>query len=212
VARWRTEHRPDAPQRVSVNVSARQLARPGLVDVVASALADNGLPASALTIEVTETAVFAGDHVLKTLHELAEMGVRIALDDFGTGYSSLTLLQTVPAHALKVDKSFVDEVTAGGRASVIAAALIQVADGLSMTAIAEGVETAEQAATLYRLGYRLAQGYYFGRPSQHPAVAMSPPPSRPDERNDRPPPAVPSECLTSDVCGSLTLTDGFFAP
>jgi diguanylate cyclase (GGDEF)-like protein len=170
-AAWRAELGDIALQRISVNVSARQLARPGLTDVVADALADSGLPATCLTIEVTETAVFDGGRALETLHELVRLGVHIALDDFGTGHSSLTLLQSVPAHVLKVDKSFVDEITTGGRQAVICTALIQVADGLGMTAVAEGVETAEQAAELYRLGYRLAQGYYFGRPAKDlPAV------------------------------------------
>ena len=81
--------------------------------------------------------------------------MRIALDDFGTGHSSLGLLQTVPVDILKVDKSFVDNITMAGRHAVIATALIQVADGLGLTAVAEGVETAEQAAELHRLGYRL---------------------------------------------------------
>ncbi|GIE97526.1 hypothetical protein Ari01nite_49910 [Paractinoplanes rishiriensis] len=164
-ARWRAELGDAAPQRISVNVSARQLTRPGLAAVVAGALADSGLPASCLTIEVTETAVFEGGRAVEALHELQRLGVRIALDDFGTGHSSLTLLQTVPAQVLKVDKSFIDEVTMRGRQAVICTALIQVADGLGMTAVAEGVETAEQAAELYRLGYRLAQGYWFGRPA-----------------------------------------------
>jgi diguanylate cyclase (GGDEF)-like protein len=176
-AAWRAEHGPAAPERVSVNVSARQLARPGLADTVRSALTGSGLPAACLTIEVTETAVFEGGRSLETLHELHAMGVRIALDDFGTGHSSLTLLQTVPAHALKVDKSFVDHVTTGGRPAVIAATLIKVADALGMTAVAEGVETAEQAAELYRLGYRLAQGYHFGRPVENPLPTACPQPS-----------------------------------
>jgi diguanylate cyclase (GGDEF)-like protein len=165
MAMWRAELGPDAPERVSVNVSALQLARPGLADMVKSALADCGLPAECLTVEVTETAVFDGGRALDTLHELRELGVRIALDDFGTGHSSLTLLRTVPAQVLKVDKSFVDDITEAGQAAVIATALIQVADGLGLKAVAEGVETAEQAAELYRLGYRLAQGYHFGRPA-----------------------------------------------
>jgi diguanylate cyclase (GGDEF)-like protein len=173
-ARWRTEHGRAAPQRISVNVSARQLARPGLAAVVAGALADSGLPAACLTVEVTETAVFDGGRAVDTLSELRNLGVSIALDDFGTGHSSLTLLQTVPAQVLKVDKSFIDEITTGSRQTVICAALIQVADGLGMTAVAEGVESAEQAAELYRLGYRFAQGYHFGRPSDDlPATSIT---------------------------------------
>jgi diguanylate cyclase (GGDEF)-like protein len=167
-ARWRAEHGDTAPEKISVNVSARQLARPGFAEEVAAALADSGLPASGLAVEVTETAVFEGGQALETLHELRRLGVRIALDDFGTGHSSLGLLQTVPVDILKVDKSFVDNITMAGRHAVIATALIQVSDGLGLTAVAEGVETKEQADELYRLGYRLVQGFHFGRPSAQP--------------------------------------------
>jgi diguanylate cyclase (GGDEF)-like protein len=167
-ALWRAEHGPDALKRISVNVSARQLAEPGVVEVVSSALAASGLPSGCLTVEVTETAVFDSARAVDVLNELHALGVRIALDDFGTGQSSLSLLQTLPADVLKVDKSFVDKVTAAGRHAVIATALIQVAGGLGLTAVAEGVETAEQAAQLHRLGYRFAQGYYFGKPVPEP--------------------------------------------
>ena len=167
-AQWRAEYGPDALERISVNVSARQLAEPGLVDVVASALEGSGLPATCLTIEVTETAVFDTERAVEVLNDLHALGVRIALDDFGTGQSSLSLLQTMPADVLKVDKSFVDNITKAGRHAVIATALIQVAHGLGLTAVAEGVETEEQAAELHRLGYRLAQGYHFGMPAAQP--------------------------------------------
>jgi diguanylate cyclase (GGDEF)-like protein len=166
LARWDAECGTRAPERISVNVSARQLVRPGLAAVVAAALADHGLAADRLTIEVTETAVFDSAGAAETLGALRRMGVRIALDDFGTGHSSLTLLQTVPTDVLKVDKSFIDEITAAGPRAVIPTALIEIADGLGMTAVAEGVETAEQAAELYRLGYRFGQGYHFGRPAE----------------------------------------------
>jgi diguanylate cyclase (GGDEF)-like protein len=173
-ARWQAELGDRAPERVSVNVSARQLAQPGFSRIVAAALAETGLPARRLAIEVTETAVFNGRHAVRALNELRDLGVWIALDDFGTGHSSLGLLQTVPVDILKVDKSFVDNITMAGRHAVIATALIQVADGLGLTAVAEGVETAEQAAELHRLGYRLAQGYHFGRPVPAPDVARDP--------------------------------------
>jgi diguanylate cyclase (GGDEF)-like protein len=171
-AAWRSEYGPRAPEKISVNVSARQLNQPGFPDTVREALAASGLPASALAIEVTETAVFTGGRAVEALHEIRALGVRIALDDFGTGHSSLGLLQSVPVDILKVDKSFVDNVTMAGRHSVIATALINVSDGLNLDAIAEGVETAEQAAELYRLGYRFAQGYHFGRPVADPKFAL----------------------------------------
>lgn len=173
LAGWRATLGPGAPDRVSVNVSARQLARPHFAATVAAALADSGLPASCLAVEVTETAVFEGGQAVVALHELRALGVRIALDDFGTGHSSLGLLQTVPVDILKVDKSFVDNVTAEGRHTVIADALVQVSSGLGLLAVAEGVETAEQADTLHRLGYRYLQGYHFGRPAEDPDFALT---------------------------------------
>lgn len=166
---WRAELGDQAPGKVSVNVSARQLSRPGFVHTVAAALADSGLPAACLTVEVTETAVFEGGQAVIALGEVRALGVTVALDDFGTGHSSLGLLQTVPVDILKVDKSFVDRITEEGRHAVIAEALIQVCDGLGLEAVAEGVETAEQAEALSRRGYRLLQGYYFGRPATVPS-------------------------------------------
>ncbi|GID92505.1 putative bifunctional diguanylate cyclase/phosphodiesterase [Amorphoplanes digitatis] len=171
---WHTELGEHAPYKMSVNVSARQLAQPGFSRVVSATLAQTGLAADRLTLEVTETAVFGGSHAVQALNELNELGVSIALDDFGTGHSSLGLLQTVPVDILKVDKSFVDNITMAGRHAVIATALIQVSTGLGLTAIAEGVETAEQAAELHRLGYRLAQGYHFGKPSATPDFGVTP--------------------------------------
>jgi diguanylate cyclase (GGDEF)-like protein/PAS domain S-box-containing protein len=165
---WRAVLGDAAPQRVSVNVSARQLAEPGFVELVATVLAWTGLGAHNLVVEVTETAVFGGGQAVRAVKDLHELGVLIALDDFGTGHSSLGLLRTVPVDVLKVDKSFVDTITMAGQHAVIATALIQVSHGLGLSAVAEGVETAEQAAELYRLGYRLAQGYHFGRPVPEP--------------------------------------------
>jgi diguanylate cyclase (GGDEF)-like protein len=172
LAGWRAELGADAPERVSVNVSAKQLARPGFAATVAAVLAETGLPAKRLTVEVTETAVFEGGQAVTALHELRALGVRIALDDFGTGHSSLGLLQTVPVDAIKVDKSFVDRITEAGRHAVIAEALIRISEGLGLSAVAEGVETAEQAAALSRLGYRYLQGYHYGRPVADPDFAL----------------------------------------
>ncbi|WP_127500763.1 putative bifunctional diguanylate cyclase/phosphodiesterase [Actinoplanes solisilvae] len=174
LAGWRATLGPAAPDRVSVNVSARQLARPHFASTVAAALADSGLPASCLAVEVTETAVFEGGQAVVALHELRALGVRIALDDFGTGHSSLGLLQTVPVDILKVDKSFVDNITEAGRNTVIAEALVQLSSGLGLLAVAEGVETAAQAEALQRLGYRYLQGYHFGRPAAEPDFARVP--------------------------------------
>jgi len=171
---WQEEHGPLGPERISVNVSARQLAEPGFAEVVAEVLHDTGMAPRCLIVEVTETAVFGGGVAVQAVKDLHALGVRIALDDFGTGHSSLGLLQTVPVDILKVDKSFVDNLTMAGRHAVIATALIQVSNGLGLSAVAEGVETAEQAAELYRLGYQLAQGYHFGRPVPEPDFGGAP--------------------------------------
>ncbi|WP_433086817.1 putative bifunctional diguanylate cyclase/phosphodiesterase [Dactylosporangium sp. CA-052675] len=174
---WRREPGAAAPGYVSVNVSARQLSEPGFPAFVASVLHDTALPASCLTVEVTETAVFDSSTALDALRAIKALGVRIALDDFGTGHSSLGLLRTAPVDVLKVDKSFVDDLAGGGH-SVIATALIDVSAHLGLTAIAEGVESADQAEALFRMGYRYAQGYLFGRPEESPdfprAAQLSP--------------------------------------
>ncbi|MFG1925818.1 putative bifunctional diguanylate cyclase/phosphodiesterase [Cryptosporangium sp. NPDC048952] len=149
---------------VCVNVSPRQLDDPSFVADVADALASSGLPASSLTLEVTETAVFSGGPAVDALYLLREMGVRVALDDFGTGQSSLGLLLTCPVDVLKVDRSFVEGVTEPGDRAVIVEFLAQVARGLSLDTVAEGVETPEQVLRLQELGYRKAQGYLFSPP------------------------------------------------
>ena len=163
-AQWHEELGDAAPQRVGVNVSARQLREPGFALTVVEALQEAGLAPERLTVEVTETAVFEKGMALDTLHALADLGVGVALDDFGTGHSSLGLLRTCPVHSLKLDKSFVDGITGATEEAVIASAIIRITNGLHMYAVAEGVETAEQAEVLHRLGYRYAQGYHFARP------------------------------------------------
>jgi diguanylate cyclase (GGDEF)-like protein len=163
-AEWEAAYGPDAPREIGINVSARQLREPGFADDVRRALAETGVDPERVVVEVTETAVFDGGVALDTLQELVGLGVKVALDDFGTGHSSLGLLRTCPVDVLKVDKSFVDGIGGRSEEAVIATAMIQITNGLHLQAIAEGVETAEQADTLYRLGYRFAQGYYFSRP------------------------------------------------
>ncbi len=161
---WTTAYGEDAPREIGINVSARQLREPGYADTVRAALAEFGVRPDRLVVEVTETAVFDGGPAVDALLDLVRLGVRVALDDFGTGHSSLGLLRTVPVDILKVDKSFVDGIGGSSEEAVIATAMIQITQGLHLKAVAEGVETAEQAQTLHRLGYRFAQGYHFARP------------------------------------------------
>lgn len=162
--RWDAGLGAAAPERVSVNVSAKQLLEPAFAATVDAVLAETGLPARRLTLEVTETAVFGGEQAMATLGAIHDLGVRIALDDFGTGQSSLTLLRDCPVDVLKVDKSFVAALTDGGRDSAIVAGLIAIIDGLGLDSVAEGIEDRAQATHLRLLGYRHGQGYLFGRP------------------------------------------------
>ncbi|MFC5003577.1 putative bifunctional diguanylate cyclase/phosphodiesterase [Dactylosporangium cerinum] len=171
-ARWAASLGPLAPWKISVNASARQLLEPAFVGTVADTLADTGLDPARLTIEITETAVFGGGRALDTVRALHALGVKIALDDFGTGHSSLGLLRTCPVDVLKVDKSFVDGVTGSVEQEAIATSISEIAQALRLEAVAEGVETAEQASRLLELGYRLAQGFYFARPL--PAAEIAP--------------------------------------
>ncbi|MEV6931236.1 EAL domain-containing protein [Dactylosporangium sp. NPDC051485] len=170
-AAWLAEYGPDALLEAGVNVSARQLHDPDFVADVRAALAESGLPCERLVLEVTESAVLRGQQVSRTLAELDRMGIRLALDDFGTGESSLSLLRAFPAAIVKLDKSFVDgiEVDDGRPADAdarqaVARAVIQLARALGLDTVAEGVESAEQAAVLRELGYTLGQGYHLAQP------------------------------------------------
>ncbi|GGS54205.1 hypothetical protein GCM10010156_11190 [Planobispora rosea] len=164
MAAWQREYGPQAPAKMSVNVSARQLLEPAFAQTVAGALREHGLRPSDLLLEITETAVFDGGLALETVKAVQALGVPIALDDFGTGHSSLGLLRTCPVDVLKVDKLFVDGVTGDTEQAAIATSLAHIAQALRLRAVAEGVETPDQAERLYQLGYRLAQGYHFAPP------------------------------------------------
>jgi diguanylate cyclase (GGDEF)-like protein len=164
--RWRAQFGGRAPLPVSVNLSARQLAQAELPEVIGQVLAETGVRAADLAIEVTETALIENSSVpAASLHELRSLGVKIMLDDFGTGYSSLSHLQMFPIDVLKIDRSFVMRLGAGAGDSAIVRAIAAMANALGLEVVAEGVETAEQAADARALGCSWAQGYYFARPA-----------------------------------------------
>ncbi|MFG1607672.1 putative bifunctional diguanylate cyclase/phosphodiesterase [Actinoplanes sp. NPDC049265] len=170
-AAWLAEFGPDTIQKLGPNVSARQLHDPDFVGDVREALAESGVPAERLVLELTESEVLRGRQVLLALHELHELGVRLALDDFGTGESSLSLLRAFPASIVKLDKSFVDgiEVDDGDPAAAdarqaVARAVSQLAGALRLDTVAEGIENAGQVAKLRELGYTLGQGYHLAKP------------------------------------------------
>jgi diguanylate cyclase (GGDEF)-like protein/PAS domain S-box-containing protein len=150
------------PLSMSVNVSAVQLHNPGFTDLLRDVLETAGLPPSLLTIELTESVLVDHDRVVRILEELRAIGVRIAIDDFGTGYSSLSYLQKFPVTSVKVDRSFVGELTNGDPGLV--RSVIALAEALGLTTVAEGVETAGQLAALAALDCDLTQGFYIGYP------------------------------------------------
>ena len=166
----RDARRLPASTRMSVNVSARQLQHPDLVRVVRAALASSGLPASRLTLEITETATVSGSQseveaTISRLTELRALGLQVALDDFGTGYSPLSYLRRYPVDLLKIDRSFVRGIVTGVEDRAIVRGVIEMAHALGMRALAEGVETPEQAALLTELGCDLGQGFLWMRPA-----------------------------------------------
>ena len=154
----------DGFKRVSVNLSPRQVQDPSLVLYVQQALALSGLPPEALTLEITESLLSEDAEVAThRLAELKTLGVRLAVDDFGTGYSSLSRLHEFPIDTLKIPKPFVDGVADGPEHSALARAILDLAGALGLEVVAEGIEEAEQARELRRLGCRIGQGFHFAR-------------------------------------------------
>jgi diguanylate cyclase (GGDEF)-like protein/PAS domain S-box-containing protein len=171
VKTWQERWPTPAPLTIAVNLSARQLQHPGVVDEVRAALAAAGLDPQSLVLEITETAIMEQmDAAITILTELRRLGVRLALDDFGTGYSSLSYLQRLPVDILKIDRSFVVGVARSIEDSALARGILTLAQTLGLETIAEGIETAEQLATLRELGCQLGQGYFFARPLGPAAV------------------------------------------
>lgn len=157
--------------RVAVNLSPAQFEDGSLPAAVDAALAESGLAPGRLELEVTETVLLAsGDAALDQLRELRMRGVGIAMDDFGTGHSSLTQLRAFPFDRLKIDRSFVQDLPAGGDARAIVRAVTGLGRSLGIAVTAEGVETADQLQDLLREGCDAAQGYLFGRPVPASAV------------------------------------------
>jgi EAL domain-containing protein (putative c-di-GMP-specific phosphodiesterase class I) len=171
-ARWRRAPAGRGLQ-VAVNLSPRQLGSVDLLDVVSEALSEAELEPSALCLEITETALMADMRsATEMLQRLKSLGLRLAIDDFGIGYSSLMhLKQLLPVDLLKIDKSFVDGVTESAEDHAIVEAVINLAAALGVEAIAEGVETSEQATELRSMSCRLAQGFHFARPVTPETIA-----------------------------------------
>jgi diguanylate cyclase (GGDEF)-like protein/PAS domain S-box-containing protein len=150
---------------ISVNVSPAQLQRPGFVQEVAKALSDSNLPPSFIELELTESMIIGNiERVTGTLRALKAIGLKLSLDDFGTGYSSLNFLRKFPIDTLKIDQSFVRDISTDAGAAGVCRAIITLGHQLGMTVVAEGTETAAQVGYLRRNDCDLFQGYYFCKP------------------------------------------------
>jgi diguanylate cyclase (GGDEF)-like protein len=171
-AQWNDEFPTSEPRIMSVNLSGRQLEDPNIVADVAAALADSGLSAAALVLEITETVLMHDtEATISRLSALKALGVRLAVDDFGTGYSSLRYLRRFPIDILKMAKPFVDGLDTGddeGRA--LARAIVELASSLKLACIAEGIEAGAQADVLQDLGCGMGQGFHFARPMASDAM------------------------------------------
>ena len=158
---------------ISINLSAAELAEGTTVDAIASCIAAQGISATELHIELTETAIIQNmDAVAESLKRLRAMGIGIALDDFGTGYAGLDYLQSLPFSSLKIDKTFVQQLDQSERSAHIIKAALELARSLNLSSIAEGIEDGAIGSKLHSLGCTHAQGYFYGRPMPLADVAQ----------------------------------------
>jgi EAL domain-containing protein (putative c-di-GMP-specific phosphodiesterase class I) len=162
--------------RLAVNLSPVQIRSGDMVGTVKRALADSGFPARRLELEVTESVLLQhNEQNLRVLHELQNLGVAIVLDDFGTGYSSMSYLLSFPFDKIKIDRTFVGELSLRSECAAIVSAVSGLARSLNIGTTAEGVETAEQFTLLRAAGCTLAQGYLFGLPCPNAALEFGHP-------------------------------------
>jgi diguanylate cyclase (GGDEF)-like protein len=162
-AAWHERGHPGL--RISVNVATRQLHEPGFQNLVRAVLGECGLRPESLELEITESSLVEDvEATVETFSALKRLGVRLSIDDFGTGYSALSYLKHLPLDVLKIDRSFVCDVTTHPVNATITETIVQLARGLGLTTVAEGVETPEQLLALGAYGCHRLQGFLFGRP------------------------------------------------
>ncbi len=152
-----------AVPKLAVNLSVRQFERGSVSGMVDAVLRDTGLEPHRLQLEVTESVIMNTGDTLACINDLRAVGVGLAIDDFGTGYSSLAYLKQLPVQTLKIDRSFIKDISTDANDEAITVAIIQLGKSLNLSVIAEGVETAEQAAFLLRHGCNRAQGFYYSQ-------------------------------------------------
>jgi EAL domain-containing protein (putative c-di-GMP-specific phosphodiesterase class I) len=165
LARWREAGHTFASCSLSINVGSRQLVDPGFYDTVTNALAETGIDADSLWLEITETALLADvKSATVALRELRSLGLHLSVDDFGTGYSSLTYLKRFPVESIKIDRSFVTGLGIEQEDTSIVEAVVRLGQALGLNVVAEGIESPLQLSRLRALGCHRGQGYLFGRP------------------------------------------------
>ncbi|KWX85876.1 hypothetical protein AMQ83_22185, partial [Paenibacillus riograndensis] len=148
----------------AVNISALQLMQPGLLELLLKLLHEYELPPSSLELEITESVLVNGDSILESLQQLRAHGFRISLDDFGTGFSSLSYLRRFPVDVIKIDRSFVSEMTPHPQGDVLVKAIIELSHNLGLRVVSEGIELQEQFDRLRSLGSDELQGFYISKP------------------------------------------------
>nr|WP_290225195.1 EAL domain-containing protein [Trichocoleus desertorum] len=165
LCQWQANSLPDLALSISVNLSARQVAQPDLVEQIDQILADTQVNPQALKLEITESVIMENPQSASVMfQELRERQIQLSIDDFGTGYSSLSYLHSFPINILKIDRSFVQRLTDSSEGSGLVPLIINIAHSLGLTVVAEGIETAEQLAQLKALGCDFGQGYLFSKP------------------------------------------------
>jgi diguanylate cyclase (GGDEF)-like protein/PAS domain S-box-containing protein len=163
--RWQTVFPTDPPMFISVNLSGKQFTQPDLISEVANILDETGLNPRNLKLEITESVVMENiETATEMLKQLRSLGVKLSIDDFGTGYSSLSYLHRFPIDTLKIDRSFVTQMSDNNENMEIVRTVVMLAQNLGMDVVAEGVETTEQLSLLQRLGCEFGQGYFFSKP------------------------------------------------
>jgi EAL domain-containing protein (putative c-di-GMP-specific phosphodiesterase class I) len=158
--------------RIAINLSVMQLENSGLLEEIETILQKHDIHPARLELEITESLMMRqAAQPMRTLEALRDLGVKLVVDDFGTGYSSLSLLHRLPLHQVKIDKSFIFPLPNDTQSQAVTKAIIALGKNLGLEVLAEGVETAEQAAWLNSVGCPLAQGYHYDRPLAPEAFA-----------------------------------------
>ena len=173
IAAWNKSKKKEDQLEMSINLSSRQFSDPNLVEGIVENIEKSGFDAEFLKIEITESALMQNaQRSVSMLNQLKDLNIKVCVDDFGTGYSSLSYLHTFPIDTLKIDRSFVHDMSRNFRNMEIIRTIIMLAHNLKLDVIAEGVETREQDAQLSALGCQFAQGFYFSRPINSSDAAL----------------------------------------